>query len=72
FYTDDADYDECFDDEFEAETKTNLTLIKAPPPFIPPKYQIPVHLLKQWFQFGIAQFVSAAKGQVESVRLGFP
>ncbi|MGR3280709.1 sigma-70 family RNA polymerase sigma factor, partial [Acaryochloris marina NIES-2412] len=73
FYLDDDDYDKYFDEfELEAETKTNLTLIKAPPPFIPPTYQIPVHLLKQWFRVGMAQFVNAAKGQVESIRLGFP
>ncbi|KAI9129591.1 sigma-70 family RNA polymerase sigma factor [Acaryochloris sp. CCMEE 5410] len=71
FYTDDEEYDESFDFEIEPETKTNLVLIKAPPPFIPPKYQIPVHLLKQWFRVGLAQFVNAAKDQAESVRLGF-
>ena len=62
--------DESLDVEVESKTQTNVPLIKAPPPFIPPKYQIPVHLLKQWFQFGLAQFVNAAKSQLESPRLG--
>ncbi|WP_235111495.1 sigma-70 family RNA polymerase sigma factor [Acaryochloris sp. 'Moss Beach'] len=68
FYADD---DESFDFEIEPKTKTNLVLIQAPPLFIPPKYQIPVHLLKQWFRVGMAQFVNAAKGQVKAARLGF-
>ena len=71
FYADDDDCDEYFDIGIEPETKTNLVLIKAPPPFIPPTYQIPVHLLKQWFRVGMAQFVNAAKGQVKAARLGF-
>lgn len=71
FYEEDDEYDEFFDFAIEAETKTNLVLIKAPPPFIPPRYQIPVHLLKQWFRVGLAQFVNVAKGQVERARLGF-
>ncbi|KAI9129098.1 sigma-70 family RNA polymerase sigma factor [Acaryochloris sp. CCMEE 5410] len=70
-YIDEDDYDESFDFEIEPETKTNLVLIKAPPPFIPPKYQIPVHLLNQWFRVGMAQFVNAAKDQLEHTRLGF-
>ncbi|WP_235112551.1 sigma-70 family RNA polymerase sigma factor [Acaryochloris sp. 'Moss Beach'] len=60
FYADGDDYDEYFGDELEDETNTNLVLIKAPRP---PKYQIPVHLLKQWFRVGMAQFVKVAQGQ---------
>ncbi|MGR3279227.1 sigma-70 family RNA polymerase sigma factor [Acaryochloris marina NIES-2412] len=70
FYADDDDCDEYFDIGIEPETKTHLVLIKAPPPVVPPKYQIPLSLLKQWFQVGMAQFVNAAKGQVKAARLG--